>query len=217
MKDIKGYEGLYAITSCGKVWSYRNNRFLCPIYNEQGYLLVDLCKDGEKKRTRIHRLVAEAYIPNPDNLPEVNHKDEVKSNNCVSNLEWCNTKYNSNYGTAKQRTAKKLGKTVYCVELDKIFISQSDAARELGICLSQISSVCNGKRETAKGYHFLFCNDKEDALKKISEGALKKVTSKKQVGEINCYKTYEDNYTDSLEDVKYILDIEKYTNLEGFN
>lgn len=103
MRDIKGYEGLYGITSCGRVWSYRNKKFLKP-GNCQGYLRVVLCKKGEGQSFYVHRLVAEAYIPNPQGLPEVNHKDEVKSHNWINNLEWCDRTYNINYGT---RTAKQ--------------------------------------------------------------------------------------------------------------
>ena len=86
MKDIKDYEGLYAITEDGRIWSYRSNRFLKP-YVRKGYLRVKLYINGVEKDFSIHRLVAFAYLPNPDNLPEVNHKDENKQNNCVDNLE----------------------------------------------------------------------------------------------------------------------------------
>ena len=94
MKDVKGYEGLYAVTSCGKVWSYRNECFLKPRANRCGYLYLNLSKNGKAKSYMIHRLVAEAYLPNPENLPQVNHKDENKANNCLQNLEWCDASYN---------------------------------------------------------------------------------------------------------------------------
>ncbi len=90
MKDIKGYEGLYSITSCGKVYSYIKNRFLKPYYNGSGYFRVSL----KGKQKAVHRLVAEAYIDNPKNLPEVNHKDLNKENNCINNLEWCDRQEN---------------------------------------------------------------------------------------------------------------------------
>ena len=99
MKDIKNYEGLYAITSCGKVWSYRRKKFLKPDINQGGYYRIGLCKNGEVKKYLIHRLVAEAYLPNPEDLPQVNHKDEIKTHNYLQNLEWCNSKYNQNYGS----------------------------------------------------------------------------------------------------------------------
>lgn len=86
MKDIKNYEGLYAITSCGRVWSYRNQMFLKPANAGKGYLKVGLSKNGFLEQCYVHRLVAEAYIPNPLGLPEVNHLDEIKSHNYVNNL-----------------------------------------------------------------------------------------------------------------------------------
>ena len=157
MKDIKGYEGLYAITSCGKVWSYKSQKFLKLTDDGRGYLIVSLCKGGKGKAFRVHRLVAETYIPNPNNLPEVNHKDEVKINNCINNLEWCDSKYNNNYGTRTTRSAEKRRKPVYCVELDKVFDSMSAAAAELGLKVSAISLCCKGERlKTTGGYHFRY-------------------------------------------------------------
>ena len=151
MKDIKDYKGEYAITRDGKVWSYKRKKFLKPRL-VGGYHQVVLCKDGKKKDLYIHRLVAEAYIPNPDNLPQVNHKDEDKSNNCVENLEWCDAKYNINYGT---RT-KKISKPVYCEELDRTFKSQVEAARELGLKQCNIVSCCKGRYKTTGGYHWRY-------------------------------------------------------------
>lgn len=112
MKDIKGYEGIYAITSCGKVWSYKNKRFIIPRPNEKGYLRIKLYKNGSYKTFGVHRLVAEAYIPNPENKEQVNHKDENKSNNCVNNLEWMTNKENANYGTRNERISIALKKDV---------------------------------------------------------------------------------------------------------
>ena len=113
MKDIPGFEGLYAITSCGMVWSYKRRKFLKPYGDTHGYLKVDLRKGSQRFQQRVHRLVAMTYLPNPDDLPCINHKDEVKDNNCVNNLEWCDYKYNVNYGTRTERmrqtiAAKKL-------------------------------------------------------------------------------------------------------------
>lgn len=83
MRDIKDYEGLYGITSCGRVWSYRSKKFLKPANDGSGYLKVALCKDKKRKWYYIHRLVAEAYIPNPENKLYINHIDENKANNSL--------------------------------------------------------------------------------------------------------------------------------------
>lgn len=107
MRDIIGYEGLYAVTSCGRVYSYRAKKFLKPYKNKNGYLYVSLYKDGKQNKYYIHRLVLEAYLPNPANLPQVNHIDENKANNALLNLEWCDAAYNINYSLAKK---------VICVE-----------------------------------------------------------------------------------------------------
>ena len=115
-KDIEGYEGLYQVSNTGKVkrvkhidtkcrQGYRvfKERMLKPISNERGYLYVKLSKNNKEKTFKIHRLVAQAFISNPNNYPQVNHKDEVKTNNNITNLEWCDNKYNCNYGTKSQR------------------------------------------------------------------------------------------------------------------
>ena len=98
-KDIKNYEGIYQISNLGRVKSLHNNkeRLLKLHRKPDGYIQVVLCKNYKIVSRLTHRLVAEAFIPNPDNLPEVNHKDEDKTNNCVDNLEWCNSSYNKNY------------------------------------------------------------------------------------------------------------------------
>lgn len=155
MKDIIGYEGLYAITSCGKVWSYRSQKFLKNTILNNGYAQVDLCKDGQSKKYLVHRLVAEAYAPNPLGLPQVNHKNEVKTDNYINNLEWCDSEYNNNYGNHN----KAISKSVYCVELDKIYSSTREAAKELGIKGNHISCVCRGVRKTSGGYHWRYVNE----------------------------------------------------------
>lgn len=152
MKDIKGYEGLYGITSCGRVWSYRNKKFLVPKKHPKGYLKVGLYKDGIRKDFLIHRLVAEAYISNPNNLPQVNHKDEDKTHNWINNLEWCDNKYNNNYGTKNDWNKKK----VHCVELNLDFPSQTAAAEYFGCRLQNISNCLRGKAKTACGYHWQY-------------------------------------------------------------
>ena len=154
MKDIKNYEGLYAITEDGRVWSYKRQKFLKLGHHHSGYLNVRLYKDDSGKTYSVHRLVAEAYLDNPNNWPCVNHKNEIKTDNRVENLEFCTVKYNSVYGTSRTRSAKKLKKAVYCEELDRCFDSAIDAAEELGLKRPNIWCALSGRSKTAGGYHF---------------------------------------------------------------
>ena len=153
MRDIKGYEGQYAVTSCGKVWSHKKQKFIAQSDNGSGYLYVCLSKNSIVKHYYVHRLVAEAYISNPDKLPQVNHKDECKTNNCISNLEWCTNIYNQEYGTRKTRQTKKVSKGVYCLEVDRTFYSINEAARQLDVSPGYISYALTHSNKS-KGYHF---------------------------------------------------------------
>ena len=117
-RDISGYEGLYQVSNLGQVKSmdYRHTgkeKVISSQTQKNGYLHVSLWKDRTKRFFYIHRLVADAFIPNPDNLPEVNHKDECLSNNSVDNLEWCTSIYNANYGTRNSRMSNSK-KSVKC-------------------------------------------------------------------------------------------------------
>ena len=110
-KDIKDLEGKYQVSNFGQILSlnYRKTgkaELLKPGKTKDGYPIVILYKDGKKKTFTIHRLVAETFLPNPNNLLEVNHKDEDKTNNSVDNLEWCTREYNINYGTHNERMSK---------------------------------------------------------------------------------------------------------------
>lgn len=156
MKDIKGFEGLYAITSCGKVWSYYSNKFLVATLDKNEYKKITLHKEGKVKTFFIHRLVREAYIPNPTGLPQVNHKNEVKTDNYINNLEWCDAAYNNNYGTRTKKVVEKLKKPIYCVELDRVFDSLTQAANELGLDQGSITKCCQGKRTYCGGYHWRY-------------------------------------------------------------
>lgn len=113
---------------------------------------MDLMKDRKRHKCRIHRLVAEAFIPNPDNLPMVNHKDEDKLNNEASNLEWCDNTYNSQY-------PDNLG--VYCFDLDEYFKSAYEASRETGVNHSSIRAVCKGRYKMAGGMWWCYSKDKD--------------------------------------------------------
>ena len=149
MKDIKGYEGLYAVTSCGKVWSYRSKKFLKPGKDESGYLQVTLSKNGCKQTKKIHRLVMETYYPldNMENL-ECDHIDFDCQNNCLKYLQWLAPEQNNK----KHKTCKK----VLCVETGIIYKSINEAERQTGINQSSISKACRGKLKTAGGYYWKF-------------------------------------------------------------
>lgn len=157
-KDIKGYEGLYQIGSNGTVKSFYNGkeRILKPGKSGKGYLQVCLCKDGKHKMYKIHRIVAETFLDNTDNLPCVNHKNEDKTDNRVENLEFCCYDYNNNYGTAPERISKKLSKTVYQYNLDGVLVTEYPSAREverqLGFNHSNIASCCRGNLKSVCGF-----------------------------------------------------------------
>lgn len=166
-RDIEGYEGLYQISNFGRVKSLERTadngycirtvpeRILKQTKNGFGYFFVGLHKGGKVKNVFVHRLVASAFIPNPQGLPQVNHKDECKTNNTVENLEWCDIQYNCNYGTRIKRIVDKQSKSVLCVELNKVFKS-AEEARYLGFKPGSIWMCCNGKYNTHKGYHWQY-------------------------------------------------------------
>lgn len=157
-KDIDGYEGLYQVSTYGNVkrmpGKTSNGRILKPFADKNGYLCIGVSKNGVRKTFKIHRLVAMIYLPNPENLPEVNHKDENKTNNCVSNLEWCDHAYNSQYGTRGEKIAQALSKAVYSIDESgnvEHFRSLSDAQRITGIYMANILCVLRGEYSRAGG------------------------------------------------------------------
>lgn len=160
-KDIQGYEGLYQISNKGRVKNFKTNRILTVHQQPNGYSYITLHKEGKPKTFRIHRLVAQAFIPNPNNLPCINHKNEIKTDNRVENLEFCTNKYNSNYGTAKERATKKRinGKKSFEVlqfDLKGNFIkewqSTMEVERATGFYNNNISKCCRGGYKQAYGY-----------------------------------------------------------------
>ena len=164
-KDIEEYEGLYQVSNLGRVKSLRRNIILRQGITN-GYKKVKLTVNSIHKDYYIHRLVANAFIQNPDNLPQVNHKDEDKANNCANNLEWCTREYNINYGTInirksqKQLNDKNKSKPVCQYSKDGCFIkewkSTMDVKRNLGFNRSYISECCRGKHAYAYGYIWKF-------------------------------------------------------------
>ena len=167
-RDIKGYEGLYQVSNLGNVKSLNYNntnkeKVLQLCAHEKGYLYVGLYKNGKRKSYIVHRLVAETFLNNPDNLPEINHKDENKTNNCVDNLEWCTTKYNINYGIHNEKMAKKLSKPINQYDLQGNFIKSWNSATEinkvLGFDNTNISKCCRDIYKTAYGYKWRYVNE----------------------------------------------------------
>ena len=155
-KDIEGYEGLYQVSNLGRVKSLRRNIILKNKIESNGYERVVLSTNNNPKDYSVHRLVAIAFIPNPNNYPIVNHKDENRTNNCVDNLEWCTQKYNVNYGTGIAKRARSQSKKVLQLKPDGTFVKEWESTmavqRNLGFGQSHIVAVCNGKRRIAYGY-----------------------------------------------------------------
>ena len=144
MKDVVGYEGLYAVTSCGRVWSYKSKKFLKPYTDCNGYLKVKLCKDNEMKQYKIHRLVAEAYLPNPNNLRDVDHIDNDRTHNYLNNLQWI---------THKDNVRKGRNRPILQYDLDGNFIKEWECANDVGKEVQSNICMClKGRRPTAYGY-----------------------------------------------------------------
>ena len=153
-KDIEGYTGLYQISTLGNIKNTRSGNLLRP-QNARGYLRVKLHKHGEFDNIPVHRLVAQAFIPNPENKPQVNHIDEDKTNNTVDNLEWVTAKETCNYGTRNERVSKSKYKAVECSN-GIIYESMLRASQELNIPPAHISRVCRGLRKSTRGYSFKY-------------------------------------------------------------
>lgn len=187
-KDIEGYEGVYQVSNYGRVrsldrWAkvcgngqrFVKGRMLAIGKYPNGYSMVNFT-DGKGKPSSklVHRLVAQAFIPNPDNKPQVNHKDENITNNYVENLEWCTPKYNANYGTRNERcyeSNRKHFKPVYQIDKDcgmviRWWDSISNAEKGVNVDETLIGRVCKGKGDTAAGFVWRYADeyDKERAI-----------------------------------------------------
>lgn len=178
-KDIKNYEKLYQVSNYGRVRSKthirkngknENNiclskgKILSSGKDSNGYMIVVFSKNGKTKSYRVHRLVAQAFIPNINNYRCVNHKDENKQNNNVENLEWCSHKYNNNYGTKPNRISIANSKSVNQYDKDGNFIKKWNSMKEVSRYLKiaradvNISKCCKNKSKTAYGYIWRYAN-----------------------------------------------------------
>ena len=166
-KDKKDYEGHYQVSNFGKVKSIKfgKEKILKLNKDKDGYLQVTLCKNNIKKVYKVHRLVAEAFLDNPYNLSQVNHKDEDKTNNNVDNLEWCDRLYNVRYGTGIERRSKKRSKPVLQYDLNgnliKVWISVNDAGRN-GFNQGNVADCCRGERKTHKDCIWRYKNEEDN-------------------------------------------------------
>lgn len=174
-KDVKGYEGLYQVSNEGNVRSLNYNHtgtihILSPSSHRRGYQCLNLYKDGKREMKLVHRLVGEAFIDNPENLPQINHKDENPKNNKVENLEYCTQAYNNTYGGRLLRAGNSIAKAlkgripkhtppkkVYQYTLDgqlvKIWESTAECTRN---GYYHVCDCCNGKRTQNKGYRWSY-------------------------------------------------------------
>lgn len=169
--DIEGYQHKYQVSNTGKVKALNYRRTgkeqIIAFKENKGYLEVALWKNGKRKIFLVHRLVAQTFIPNPENLPQVNHKDENKTNNIVANLEWMTSKENINYGTRNIRVGNKLllsnngsARKVINLNTMKIFDTMLEASIFYNINnKSDISKCCKNKLKTCGGYKWMYYED----------------------------------------------------------
>lgn len=162
-KDIKGFEGKYKVGSEGHVLSldYRHTgqaHILTPSPHISGNLRIQLHDNGKRKFYWVKRLVAEYFVPNPNNLPEVKCKDGNMSNVSADNLKWCTRSEARSTPYQKEMVSKKLGKPVYCVELNRYYDSARKASIDLKLSHSAVCRCSAGKQPTAGGYHFIYVN-----------------------------------------------------------
>ena len=159
-KDVIGFEGIYQVSNMGNVRSvcfHSTDKIQNMKRNKTkfGYLRVQLSKNGKIKHCSVHRLVAEAFLPNPMNLPQVNHKNEQKDDNQVTNLEWCTAKYNVNYGTAIQRIKQAQSNPIEQFTLDGVFVRRWNSINEAmrgGFNGGGICQCLKGRYKTSGGF-----------------------------------------------------------------
>lgn len=148
MKDVPDYEGLYAATSCGKIWDYRRERFLSQWSNGTPYMLVTLCKDGTRKNMRVHRLIAMTYLENPDNLPHVEHENQNPKDNYLNNLRWSDVTVNS---CNRRKNIPILDR-----ETGEEYCSLARAVKGTGVSRRKIIKQCDHYKNTGEPQRFIY-------------------------------------------------------------
>lgn len=165
-KEVYGYDHLYEISNKGRLRTKysgkrgytKDYKLITPLDNGHGYLKFNLRLNHKQKTVYVHQLVAEAFIENPNGYMEINHKDEDKKNNHVDNLEWCERKYNQNYGTLGIRLSVSHSRKIRCKENGMIFDSITDAAKKMNTCKTAISNNIHGRSKTSCGYTWEYIN-----------------------------------------------------------
>lgn len=163
-REIPGYDGMYLVSNTGEILSRKNGRYriLKQRISSKGYPQVNLCKYGKMNTFRVHRLVAMCFII-PGNGCEINHKNEVKTDNRVENLEWCTRRYNVLYGSRTERQKRVVSKPVVQISMTGLILAQYpseiQAGREVGLNSSNIAACCLGKRKTAGGFRWRWVNE----------------------------------------------------------
>lgn len=160
-RDIPEFKGLYQASNLGRIRSLKTGIVMIPQINHKGYHRLLLMKAGKAYSRLIHRLVASAFIPNPMSLPQINHKDENKTNNNISNLEWCTNIYNHNYGTRNARVSVANSRPVLSINKHgyiSLYPSALVASKLLGVNPASVTHACQSGIATLKGYKWRYAD-----------------------------------------------------------
>ena len=194
-RPVVGYEGLYEVSNLGRVRSldryidsvnvfgepykrFSKGRVLKLLYDDKGYQRITLYNGITDKQKLVHRLVAQAYIPNKDNLPEVNHKDQNPANNCVDNLEWCDRIYNVNYSDARERQWRAVSRPIEQLTMDgqhiAYYLGIKTICRKLNMCRNTIQRCLHGRKrhKSAYGYLWRFADVSKDEVQFATDNSL---------------------------------------------
>lgn len=157
---VSGYEELYLISNQGRVKNKKTSKLLKIRYTKSGYARVNLSKEGRLETFRVHRLVGTHFLPNPKDLPEINHINEDKTDNRAENLEWCDKSYNVNFGTRTQRQREKVSKPVIQLTMNGEEVGRYDstvqAGKETGLNHHRIADCCRGDRKSTGGFRWAY-------------------------------------------------------------